>query len=258
MTATLIGKTVLVTGGASGIGRAIVEAFAKRGTRAIVADINEERAADLAGQVGHGAFAVRLDVGEVGTIERAIQDAAERAGRIDVLINNAAIFEMAPLLEVTPESFERLFKVNVQGVFFTLQAAARLMVKDGQGGCIINLASQAGRRGEAASAVYAASKAAVISLTRSAALALIRDRIRVNAIAPGDIDTEMWDRIDALYARQYGLAPGEKKRQIAMSVPYGRMGHPSEIADAAVFLASAESEYIVGQTINVNGGNVLD
>ena len=258
MTATLIGKTVLVTGGASGIGRAIVEAFAKRGTRAIVADIDEERAADLAGQVGHGSFAVRLDAGEISTIERTIQDAAERAGRIDVLINNAGIFEMAPLLEVTPESFERLFKVNVQGVFFTLQAAARLMVKDGHGGCIINMASQAGRRGEAASSMYAASKAAVISLTRSAALALIRDRIRVNAIAPGDIDTEMWDRIDALYARQYGLPPGEKKRQIGMSVPYGRMGYPREIADAAVFLASAESEYIVGQTINVNGGNVLD
>jgi len=165
---------------------------------------------------------------------------------------------MAPLLEVTPESFERLFKINVQGPFFTLQAAARLMLKDGHGGCIINMASQAGRRGEAASTVYAASKAAVISLTRSAALALVRDRIRVNAIAPGDIDTEMWDRIDVLYARQFGLPPGEKKRQIGMSVPYGRMGYPREIADTAVFLASAESEYIVGQTINVNGGNVLD
>lgn len=258
MTATLIGRTVLVTGGASGIGRAIVEAFAKRGARAIVADINEERAADLASQVGHGSFAVRLDTGDIGTIERPIQDAAERAGRIDVLINNAGIFEMAPLLEVTPESFERLFKINVQGAFFTLQAAARLMVKDGHGGCIINMASQAGRRGEAASSVYAASKAAVISLTRSAALALVRDRIRVNAIAPGDIDTEMWDRIDVLYARQFGLPPGEKKRQIGMSVPYGRMGYPREIADTAVFLASAESEYIVGQTINVNGGNVLD
>ena len=109
----------------AGIGRAIVEAFAKRGARAIVADINEERAADLAGQVGHGSFAVGLDAGDIGTIERAIQDAAERAGRIDVLINNAGIFEMAPLLEVTPESFERLFKINVQGMFFTLQAAAR-------------------------------------------------------------------------------------------------------------------------------------
>src|SRR5262249_42577149 len=126
---------------------------------------------------------------------------------IDVLINNAGIFEMASLLEVTPGSFERLFKVNVQGVFFTLQAVARLMVKDGQGGCIINMTSQAGRRGEAASSVYAASKAAVISLTRSAALALIRERIRVNAIAPGDIDTEMWDRIDALYAVSSAFPP---------------------------------------------------
>ena len=145
----------------------------------------------------------------------------------------------------------------MEGVFFVLQAVARLMVRDGGGGCIINMASQAGRRGEAASAIYAATKAAVISLTQSAALALIKDRIRVNAIAPGVIDTEMWDRVDALYARQFGLPLGEKKRQVGLAVPYGRMGRASEIASAALFLASTEAEYIVGQTLNVDGGNVL-
>jgi short-subunit dehydrogenase len=131
------------------------------------------------------------------------------------------------------------------------------MVRDGRGGCIINMASQAGRRGEAASAIYAAIKAAVISLTQSAALALIKDRIRVNAIAPGVIDTEMWDRVDALYSRQFGLPLGVKKREVGLAVPYGRMGHPCEVASAAVFLASTEAEYIVGQTLNVDGGNVL-
>jgi NAD(P)-dependent dehydrogenase (short-subunit alcohol dehydrogenase family) len=250
-------KVALVTGGARGIGRAIVEAFAERGAQVIVADLDEERAADLAAQIGRQSFSARLDAGAIDTIESAVLEAAERAGRIDILVNNAGIFDMAPLLEVTPQSFERLFQVNVEGLFFVLQAVARLMVRDGRGGCIINIASQAGRRGEAASAIYAATKAAVISLTQSAALALIKDHIRVNAIAPGVIDTEMWVRVDALYAQQFGLPLGEKKREVGLAVPYGRMGNPCEVASAAVFLASGEAEYIVGQTLNVDGGNVL-
>jgi NAD(P)-dependent dehydrogenase (short-subunit alcohol dehydrogenase family) len=250
-------KVALVTGGARGIGRAIVEAFAERGAQIIVADIDEERAAGLVVQIGQQSFSVRLDAGAIGTIEGTVREAAERAGRIDILVNNAAIFDMAPLLNVTPQSFERLFQVNVEGVFFVLQAVARLMVRDGRGGCIIHMASQAGRRGEAASAIYAATKAAVISLTQSAALALIKDRVRVNAIAPGVIDTEMWDRVDALHSQQFGLLLGEKKREVGLAVPYGRMGHPCEVASAAVFLASTEAEYIVGQTLNVDGGNVL-
>ena len=251
-------KVAFVTGGARGIGRAIVKAFAERGAQIIVADIDEERAAGLAAQIGQQSFSVQLDAGAIGTVEGTVHKAAERAGRIDILVNNAAIFDMAPLLDITPQSFERLFQVNVEGVFFfVLQAAARLMVRDGRGGCIINMASQAGRRGEAASAIYAATKAAVISLTQSAALALIKDRIRVNAIAPGVIDTEMWDRVDALYSRQFGLPPGEKKREVGLAVRYGRMGYPYEVASAAVFLASTEAEYIVGQTLNVYGGNVL-
>src|SRR6202162_1250482 len=242
-------KVALVTGGARGIGRAIVQAFAERGAQIIVADIDGERAAGLAVQIGQQSFSVRLDAGGIGTIEGTVHEAAERAGRIDILVNNAAIFDMATLLEVTPQSFERLFQVNVEGGFFVLQAVARLMIRDGRGGCIINMASQAGRRGEAASAIYAATKAAVISLTQSAALALIKDHIRGDAIAPGVIDTEMWDRVDTLYSRQFGLPLGEKNRERGLPVPYGRMGHPSEVASAAVFLASAQAEYIVGQTL---------
>jgi len=250
-------KVALVTGGARGIGRAIVETFAEKGAQIIVADLDEEGAAALAVQIGRPSFSVRLDAGAIDTIEGTVLEAAERAGRIDILVNNAGIFDMAPLLDVTPQSFERLFQVNVEGMFFVLQAVARLMVRNGRGGCIINMASQAGRRGEAASAIYAATKAAVISLTQSAALALIKDRIRVNAIAPGVIDTEMWVHVDALHSRQFGLPLGEKKREVGLAVPYGRMGRPCEVAAAAVFLASDEAEYIVGQTLNVDGGNVL-
>lgn len=250
-------KTALVTGGSGGIGRAVVEAFCRAGGRAIVADLDLKSAEDVAAAVGRGSFALRLDVSRIKTLEGEIGAAAERAGRIDLLVNNAAIFDMMPLLEVTPQSFDRLFAVNVRGFFFVMQAVARLMAADGRGGRIVNMASQAGRRGEAPSAIYAATKATVISLTQSAALALIGQNIRVNAVAPGVIDTAMWDTVDALHAKQFGLPLGEKKRQVGLAVPLGRMGRAEEIARAVMFLASDEAEYVVGQTFNVDGGNVL-
>ena len=156
---------------------------------------------------------------------------------------------------MTEENFDRVFRVNTKGLFFTLQAVARQMVKQGRGGKIINMSSQAGRRGEALVAAYCASKAAVISLTQSAGLGLIEHRINVNGIAPGVIDTGMWDQVDALFAKYEHRPIGEKKRLAGAAVPYGRMGLPDELAGAAVFLASADAEYIVAQTLNVDGGN---
>lgn len=176
-------------------------------------------------------------------------------GRIDILVNNAARFDMAPILEITRASYEKIFTVNVEGLLFTLQAVALRMVEQGQGGKIVNMASQAGRRGEALVGVYCASKAAVISLTQSAGRDLIRHGINVNAISPGVVDTPMWDQVDALFAKYEGLQPGEKKRQVGAAVPYGRMGVPEDLAGAAVFLASADADYIVAQTLNVDGGN---
>jgi D-sorbitol dehydrogenase (acceptor) len=142
-------------------------------------------------------------------------------------------------------------------VLFTLQAAARAMIRRGHGGKINNLASQAGRRGEALVAVYCASKAAVISLTQSAALNLIAHRINVNAIAPGVVDGEHWEGVDALFAKYEKRPLGEKRRLVGEEVPYGRMGRAEDLTGMAVFLASAESDYIVGQTYNVDGGNWL-
>ena len=225
--------------------------------RVIVADIDEVKAAEVAAATGKGSIGICLDAGGIADISKTIESVATRVGRIDILINNAAAFEMAPILEVTPESFESLFRVNVEGMFFVMQAVAGLMAGDGKGGVIINMASQAGRQGEPASSVYAATKAAVISFTRSAALALINDGIRVNAIAPGVIETAMWDKIDALYAEQYGVPLGEKRRQVGRAVPIGRMGTPREVAATAVFLASPQAAYIVGRTINVDGGNSM-
>ncbi len=179
----------------------------------------------------------------------------ERFGTIDILVNNAAVFDMAPVLEVSEESFDRQFAVNVKGLFFTLQAVAAAMVEQGRGGAIINMASQAGRRGEALVSTYCATKAAVISLTQSCGLDLIRHGIRVNGIAPGVVDTPMWEEVDALFARYEGRPLGEKKRLVGEAVPMGRMGRPEDHAGAAVFLASEDSDYVVAQTLNVDGGN---
>jgi acetoin reductase-like protein len=257
----LEGKTAIVTGGARGIGRAICERYAAEGALAVVADrlaADAEATAAAITAAGGNALAFGIDVTEQASIDAMVEAVAREAGSIDILVNGAGIFDMAPLLEVTPESYDQVFAVNVKGLLFTLQAVARQMVAQGRGGKIINFASQAGRRGEALVAVYCASKAAVISLTQSAALALIPHRINVNAIAPGVIDTPMWDHVDALFARHLNIPIGERKRQVGEAVPHGRMGRPEDIVGAAVFLASADSNYIVGQTLNVDGGNRMN
>jgi NAD(P)-dependent dehydrogenase (short-subunit alcohol dehydrogenase family) len=179
----------------------------------------------------------------------------QRWGGVDILVNNAAIFDMAPIVEVTEASYDKVFAVNVKGLFFTLQAVARRMIERGRGGKIINMASQAGRRGEALVSIYCASKAAVISLTQSAGLDLIKHRINVNGIAPGVVDTPMWAEVDALFAKYEHRPIGEKKRLVGEAVPFGRMGLPNDHVGAAVFLASSESDFVVAQTLNVDGGN---
>ncbi len=253
----LEGKVAVITGGARGIGRAICRRFAAEGACVAVADVLAAEGRATAASLGPPAFAVELDVTRQDSIERMVDAVVSRAGGIDILVNNAAVFDMAPLLEITAESFDRVFAVNVRGLLFTLQAAARQMVRQGRGGKIINLSSQAGRRGEALVAVYCASKAAVISLTQSAGLALIAHRINVNGISPGVVDTPMWDRVDALFAQYEERPAGEKKRLVGEAVPYGRMGFPEDLAGAAVFLASGDSDYVVAQTLNVDGGNVM-
>jgi D-sorbitol dehydrogenase (acceptor) len=251
----LEGKVAVVTGGARGIGAAICRRYADEGARVVVADILEGEAEALAGEIGRGAFGVALDVTRRPSIDAMVERVVAEAGGIDVLVNNAAIFDMAPLLEITEASYDKQFAVNVKGLLFTLQAVAAQMVRQGRGGKIVNFSSQAGRRGEPLVAVYCASKAAVISLTQSAGLALIKHKINVNSIAPGVVDTPMWDQVDALFAKYEGLPLGEKKRQVGQAVPFGRMGAPEDMVGAAVFLASVDADYIVAQTLNVDGGN---
>ena len=250
----LDGKTALITGAARGIGFAFAKAYLREGARVVLADIDIARARIEATALGDAAFAVEMDVTRQDSIDAAVAASVAHFGQIDILINNAAIFTAAPIAEITRADYARCFEINVAGALFTMQAVARHMIERGGGGKIINMASQAGRRGEALVAVYCASKAAIISLTQSAGLDLIRHGINVNAIAPGVVDGEHWDGVDAFFAKYEGKAPGQKKREVGAAVPFGRMGMAEDLTGMAVFLASPEADYIVAQTYNVDGG----
>lgn len=250
----LDGKTALITGAARGIGLAFAQAYVREGARVAIGDIDMARATQAAAALGPNAIAVEMDITDQASIDAAVAETIAQLGQIDILINNAALFTAAPITEITRDDYARVFDINVGGTLFTLQAVAKHMIARGGGGKIINMASQAGRRGEPLVAVYCATKAAVISLTQSAGLNLIEHGINVNAISPGVVDGEHWDGVDAFFAKYEGKAPGQKKQEVGAAVPHGRMGTAEDLTGMAVFLASDEADYIVAQTYNVDGG----
>lgn len=251
----LTGKIAIITGGANGIGRAFCERYVDEGAKVIVADIDLEGAQAVAQALGPAAYGLHLDVTDSESIAAMIETTHQVFGPPSILINNAAIFTLEPLADITRDAYQRTFSVNVEGLLFTMQAVANDMIAHNTKGAIINMASQAGRRGEPLVAVYCATKAAVISLTQSAGLALIPHGINVNAISPGVVDTPMWSEVDSLFAKYEGRPLGQKKEVVGQAVPYGRMGKASDLVGAAVFLASDDADYIVAQTLNVDGGN---
>ena len=248
-------KVALVTGGARGIGRAICERYVAEGARVVVADLLIDEARETAKAIGEKASAVAVDVSKLASIQAMGREVVASVGAPDILVNGAAIFGMAPLAEISEQHFDSQFDINVRGLLFTTQVIAGEMNAAGKRGKVINFSSQAGRRGEANVAIYCATKAAVISITQSCALELIKHGINVNAIAPGVIDTPMWDVVDSLFAKYEHRPIGEKKRLVGEAVPFGRMGTPEDITGAAVFLASSDADYILAQTLNVDGGN---
>ena len=250
----LAGKTALITGAARGIGLAFAQAYLAEGAEVAIADINLAAAQKAVDALGPKAHAIALDVTKQDSIDAAFGEAIGKMGKLDILINNAALFSAAPIVEITRADYDKLFAVNVAGTLFCQQAAARHMIERGEGGTIINMASQAGRRGEGLVAVYCATKAAVISLTQSAGLDLIKHGINVNAMAPGVVDGEHWDGVDAFFAKYEGKAPGQKKREVGGAVPFGRMGTAEDLTGMAIFLATPEAKYIVAQCFGVDGG----
>jgi galactitol 2-dehydrogenase len=253
----LAGKCALITGAARGIGLEFARAYIAQGVQVALADINADALEGAVADLGPQAHAVQMDITDQASIDAGMASAVAQMGRLDILVNNAALFDACPITDITRATYDRLFAVNVAGVLFTMQAAARQMIAQGHGGKIINMASQAGRRGESLVAVYCATKAAVISLTQSAGLNLIAHGINVNAIAPGVVEGEHWDHVDALFAKYEGRPLGEKKRIVGAGVPFGRMGTAADLIPMAIFLASADSDYCVGQTYGVDGGNWL-
>ena len=244
----LTGKVALVTGSIGGIGASAVAHFAALGATVYATDVAD----DFDGPATYKRFDLLND---------ADMDAcADWIAQIkpDILFNNAALFGMGSILDGGDlDQLDQLFGVNVRAFYAVMQAVAKSMVANGQQGSIINLASQAGHRGEALVAHYCATKAAVISYTQSTALALAPYKIRVNAISPGVIDTPMWKTVDALFAKFEGKDIGQKKREVGEAVPLGHMGDPADVARVAVFLASDQSAYMTAQTIGIDGGNVL-
>lgn len=250
----LAGKTALITGAARGIGLEFARAYLAEGGTVALADVNAAAVAMAARALGPKAHAIVMDVTSQASIDAGFAETVRRMGRLDILVNNAALFTAAPIDEITRADYDRLFSVNVAGTLFCMQAAAHHMIPR-KSGTIINMASQAGRRGEGLVAVYCATKAAVISLTQSAGLNLIQHGINVNAIAPGVVDGEHWDGVDAFFAKYEGKAPGQKKREVGEAVPFGRMGTADDLTGMAIFLATPEAKYIVAQCFGVDGGN---
>ncbi len=252
-------KVVLVTGAGAGIGAAIATAMAAAGARLVSADIDRaaaQRTADKAAALGAEVLAVRADVGEVGEIDAMIAAAVAHFGRLDVIVNNAGVTRRAYIMDLTEADWDRIHRVNAKGVFFCLQAAARVMIDQG-GGCIINMASIAGQGYSGTSnAAYAASKGAVLALTMTASQQLGPHNINVNAICPGVTNTEMGDKIWEIKAKELGVDVAEARKRSVESIPIRRANDPEDIAAMAVFLASPGARNITGQAFNVDGGLV--
>lgn len=257
----LSGKVALVTGGGAGIGQSIVLALAQEGADLAIGDIDSAAAQAVARTVseyGRRAVAVTADCGDVPSIHSMLATAVTELGRVDILVNNAGLTRTAGLLDVTEEDWDRINRVNAKGVFFCLQAAARQMIHQGGGGRIINIASISGRgHKRSSSPAYAASKGAVISLTKVAAQQLGVHDINVNAICPGPTRTELVDQIMASRAASSGTTIDQIYADAKALIPLGRVNEPEDVAAMAVFLASPGARNITGQCYNVDGGLVM-
>jgi len=258
MTGRLDGKSAIVTGAGSGIGRGIALRLAREGARVLAADISESNGrgvVDEIGAAGSVASYCKVDIRDQAQVQSMVEHAVRELGGLDILVNNAGVGKIVPFLETTEQDWNFMFDVNCKGLLFASQAAARAMIDQGRGGKIVNLASQAGRRGEALVLAYCASKACVISMTQSMALALAPHKINVNAVAPGIVDTPFWDEVDRQFARMQNLPIGEPKRRAVATIPLGRIEEPDDVAGAVAFLCSSDADYITQQTLNVDGGN---
>ena len=253
----LNGKVALVTGAASGIGAACARMLAEAGANVVAADINAAGAQTTADQITafqRKAVAVAADVGDLGQIDAMVKQALAAFGQIDILVNNAGVTRRADIMDLTEADWDRIHRVNAKGVFFCLQRVAREMIPR-RSGRIINIASIAGKGYAGTSnAAYAASKGAVISLTRTASQQLAKYDINVNSVCPGVTKTALSEANLSVRAQEQGISVAEMEKKRAEAIPLGRANDPEDIAALAVFLATPGARNITGQNYNVDGG----
>jgi len=245
----LEGKTALVTGAGSGIGKCIAETYVREGARVAVVDIDAAAAKNVARTIGNNAIALRCDVSKKADVEGAVNETLAAYGALDILVNNAGATHVnKPMLEIDEAEFDRIYAVNVKGVFFGCQAVVPVFRKAG-GGVIINIGSTAGLRPRPGLSAYNATKGAVHILTKSLAVELAPDRIRVCAIAPVATETPLLPSF-------LGPAAGQREKFVA-TVPLGRLAQPQDIANAALYLASSDAEFVTGNIVEVDGGRII-
>lgn len=258
MTAVLAGRTALVTGGAGAIGLAIARRFASEGARVVVADIDGARCSALAGtltaEFGVDAIGVGMDVTDPHAVDEVAASVTRDFGVCDAIVPNAGILVLAPALKITPAQWSSVLAVNLSGAFFTATAFARHLVTSGRPGTIVFMSSLFGVRGGRGNAAYSASKFGVLGLSQSLAAELASDRIRVNAVCPGQISTAMLDDLFARRAAESGLTVEEEEQAFAERIPLGGLGSVDDVARAFVYLSHEASSYVTGQHIVVDGG----
>ena len=274
MEQNLFDKIAIVTGAGQGIGKGVALRLARAGAHVVVAEYNPETAQATSDEIkalGRRSLAYPVDLSRFDQIQPMVDKVVEDFGRIDILVNNAGRVQTKHMLDLTPEDWDRVVETNQRGLFFCLQAVARQMISQvpeeirnsdrapHSFGKIVNFASVAGRSGRPYSTHYSSAKAGVISITKSAALALARYNINVNAVAPGLVPTPMWVQIDVERGQIFGNKPGESMRNfIEDNIPLKRAATPDDLAAAVAFLCSPDSDYITGQCLNVDGGIEMD
>jgi meso-butanediol dehydrogenase/(S,S)-butanediol dehydrogenase/diacetyl reductase len=252
-------KVAIVTGAGRGIGEAISIRLAKEGVDIVVCDIdfnNAQKTAEEIKAIGRQSLAIRTDVSKSSDVEKMVNLAMEKFGRIDILVNNAGIVIVKPIIELEEEEWDKVIDVDLKGIFLCSKAVAKVMINQ-KSGKIINISSDSGKTGYALFAHYNAAKFGVIGFTQGLAKELAPYKINVNAVCPGIVGTKMWDYVDEQLGRRWGLPKGEALKMHIKQIPLGRLETPQDVAGIVAFLASPDADYMTGQAMNVTGGREM-